>query len=383
MILVPSGIKTSLFNSAEPLGVRFFLLSVSLSLFFIFVIHFVSYIQFYNSVLREYVSINILNSFGIFARVCETEIDILQSLSNGWSRVPYAFEGQGFDIFRAHAQGDNPHTKITFFTGLKATAADYNIPRIHAFQRAGFEIDFVPLIDESDNYFDRHVARVRGILRDSPPMGHFKGDLHHYIFGHSMGARSVLVNFMDEAFVEDICSDYTGFAFFAPHITSSFRKNPILRNVQKLAAQALPRSAVALKTGARLQAMTRKDPDGSEYFKSFTNLPTDLQILRSTQEGEAFQREIRERGFPRAIEQMAISVVAGREDEVSDFDAAKELSKSLSASFYGFEAGHDLFKKRDVRRIVLQDMKSAAAARQRPYAGMPFIRDPNSNYGLD
>lgn len=299
-------------------------------------------------------------------------------LPDGWEYVGYEPYGQRVDVLRAHARGGNPHSKITYFAGFKPDPSDFQSRRIEAYQRAGYEIDFVlmPEVGNRTDYFDEYAWHLSGILLDSPPSGHFVDDTHHFVYANSISGRSLVRSFFDDRFARDIGKDYTGAVTSAAHFRCPFEEKTGLNLAYKIYAYlnwnkrngegaldwALP---LTHQLKSVIKGGTGKNAD---YVSSFSveQSPTHGQVLSSVWSGKDLYDELEQLDVPQATLDFPIVMLAGTDDFVTACSPVKSMSEKINAHYLEVNANHNLsLQSRQAQNFVLYHMGKAAIARDR------------------
>lgn len=298
-------------------------------------------------------------------------------LPDSWEIIDYSFGDEKTQIIRAPALIDNSMSKITYFTGFKTDLHDYNIPRFRALQQVGISIDLVLLPDpgRSTDFLDAQCKLVKSVLSKAPPPGHFDDSQQHYIFGHSLGARAILSNLTEPDFAATMYDVYTGGILIAPHITSPFRSNPIMRYAYPLYSKMVSNKHNgegfldwAFPTAVKVKNLLMRRETESDFNQTFKigslPPPTHGQIIHSVYEGEALEAELKDADISDYAKAFPLAMIGGDLDFVSDVEAIERVAAIFEATFQSFDAHHNPFlQSRAARQFIMEQMSLMALER--------------------
>lgn len=312
----------------------------------------------------------------------QTSCPLPDHLPDSWEFINYAPAGIQTGLVRAHAHGEL-RSKITFISGFKANAIDYNTPQLRALQRVGVDIDIIILPDpgKSLGYLEDNKRIVAAVLKNNPPPGGLKMGIPNHIFGHSLGGRAIVQNMLDKEFAEYVLENYAGAVLDAPHFSSPYRSNSVLNAVHSMYCRLFSEKVVgkhpldwARSTMESLehnfQKAINKDFTKRDFYKekakavgsilgSKTTEITHGQILHSNIHGERLYQHIIDDGVPGAAKKFPMIMMGGSKDFVSCSSYIKSVAECFSAVFYEFDTKHNVFlQSRDARKLVLETMRS-------------------------
>lgn len=294
-----------------------------------------------------------------------------KDLPRNWEKIQYTPLGFDVGCIRAHAKG-SPQSKVTFITGFKADLDIYNAPHIHALQRSGVEIDIIPLPDPGmqTGFLKDYKKIIRSVLKDSPiDQNERTNNIPHFIFAHSIGARGVLSNGLDESFAKHLNEKYAGAVLIGTHIVSPYREKQLTsflynsycqKYSDKLYGQAPldwihPIPGLIKKAFHSAIDKIQKAPvdDFFEDVNQYNSGITHGQVFYSNSEGESLLNRMRNSDIPLSIQKFPILLLAGTKDFVSSVDSIREISKIYNAKFYEFDCfHHPFFEHNDARNII-------------------------------
>lgn len=305
-----------------------------------------------------------------------------QMLPDHWEYIDFAPAGIYTGCVRAHAYGGEPQSKITFISGFKSNVIDYNTPQLRALQRAGVEIDIIPLPDPGTEvgYLHDNKAIVREVLAGRTLEGGLKPDIPNYIFGHSLGGRAFIANMLHDDFAEEVVSNYAGAVLIAPHFSSPYRSKPLLNafytgyckvfSDKSYGEAPLDWTWSAIDTvKEKLQKSGLMKSNTAHVFEEkskVTHSPitrentatTHGQILYSNIEGEILERRIREEGVPDAAKEFPMVMIGGSKDFVSCKNYIKKVADEFDARFCEFDTYHNPFlESKEARQLIMAAMK--------------------------
>lgn len=306
-----------------------------------------------------------------------TSCPVPNSIPDHWEFIDYAPTDIHVGCIRARAHGD-VKAKITFVSGFKSNPADYNTPQVRALQRAGIEIDIIPLPDPGTQigYLQDNKKIVHALLTDNPPRDNFKPGVPNYIFGHSLGGRAFIANMLDDDFSEEILDNYAGAVLIAPHFSSPYRSSPLLNSFYNVYCRMFSERSYgeapldwSFSAVERIKKLLNKKKQSESVYQDrsrVTNSPittentatTHGQILYSNIEGEVLERRIREEGVPDAAKEFPLIMIGGSKDFVSCKNYIKSVADNFEAKFYEFDTYHNPFlESKKARDLILTAMK--------------------------
>ncbi|MGH1375851.1 MAG: hypothetical protein ACRBCK_05825 [Alphaproteobacteria bacterium] len=302
---------------------------------------------------------------------------VSNNIPDHWEFIDYAPADIHVGCIRAHAKGD-PKSKITFITGFKSNPSDYNTPQVRALQRAGIEIDIIPLPDPGTQigYLQDNKKIVHALLQSNPPPGGFKEGIPNYIFGHSLGGRAFISNMLDNDFSDTIEENYAGAVLIAPHFSSPYRSSPILnrfynaycRMFSEKSYGEAPLDWTFSAVESVKKALANNGTSESVYQdrSRITSSPittentatTHGQILYSNIEGENLEQRIRDEGVPDSAKDFPLIMIGGSKDFVSCKNYISNVAEHFDAKFYEFDTYHNPFlESKKARDLILTAMK--------------------------
>ncbi|PCJ96601.1 MAG: hypothetical protein COA45_10850 [Zetaproteobacteria bacterium] len=311
----------------------------------------------------------------------QTSCPLPVHLPDSWEFIDYAPADIHTGLVRAHAHGE-PRSKITFISGFKANAIDYNTPQLRALQRVGIEIDIIILPDPGKGlgYLEDNKRIVAAVLKDDPPPSGLKPGIPNHIFGHSLGGRAFVANMLDKDFAQNILKNYAGSVLIAPHFSSPYRSKPVLNAVYSTYCRLFSEKAYgdapldwtlsameSLKQNFRkaINKGSTKREIYEERTKAVGSIPeaettatTHGQILYSNIQGERLRQRIMDDGVPDAAKAFPMIMIGGSKDFVSCKNYIESVAKEFSAVFYEFDTYHNPFlESRDARTLILDAMR--------------------------